>query len=90
MITNSESGTSITEIAADIFRISTPVPPARLPGGFTFNQYLVKAAQPLLFHCGARALFPLVSQAVATAITTSRAANLTRGRVVDMFPPGKT
>ncbi|MBX9607456.1 MAG: MBL fold metallo-hydrolase [Gammaproteobacteria bacterium] len=68
MITNSESGTSITEIAADIFRISTPVPPARLPGGFTFNQYLVKAEQPLLFHCGARALFPLVSQAVATVL----------------------
>lgn len=56
--------TRIDEIASDIFRLSTftaDVPPS----GFTFNQYLVKADEPLLFHCGGRALFPLVSAAAA-------------------------
>ena len=41
MITNSESGTRIDEIARGIYRISTPVPPQAMPGGFSFNQYLV-------------------------------------------------
>lgn len=68
MITNSQSGTRIDEIADGIYRISTPVPPAVIPGGFTFNQYLIEAAEPLLFHCGARGLFPVVAEAVATVI----------------------
>jgi hypothetical protein len=38
-VTNSQSGTNVHEIAAGIFRISTPV--AAIPGGFTFNQILV-------------------------------------------------
>jgi len=38
MITNQRSGTRIDEIETGIFRISTPVPPAAIPGGFTFNQ----------------------------------------------------
>ncbi len=51
------------EIADGIYRISTPV--TILPGGFSFNQYLVLDDQPLLFHSGPRGLFPLVSEAVA-------------------------
>jgi len=35
------------------------------PSGFGFNQYLIAADQPLLFHCGGRGLFPLVSAAAA-------------------------
>jgi flavorubredoxin len=35
------------------------------PAGFTFNQFLVMGDEPLLFHCGMRGLFPLVSEAVA-------------------------
>ncbi len=54
--------TEIDEIADDIFRLSTFTPDLP-PSGFTFNQYLIRAEQPFLFHCGGRALFPLVSAA---------------------------
>jgi flavorubredoxin len=65
-ITNAESGTNVYEIAPSIFRISTPVPPnPGLPGGFTFNQFLIVDDEPLLFHTGLRQTFPLVRQAVA-------------------------
>ena len=63
-IVNPHSRTSVDEIAADIFRISTPVPPGAVPGGFTFNQILVRAERPLLFHTGPRQMFPLVHEAV--------------------------
>jgi hypothetical protein len=64
-ITNAESGTNVHEIAAGIFRISTPVPPSQIPGGFTFNQVLLVDDEPLLFHTGPRRMFPLVREAVA-------------------------
>jgi flavorubredoxin len=65
MITNSQSGTNVHEIADGIYRINTPV---TLPGGvghFSFNQYLVVDDAPLLFHAGLRQLFPVVREAVA-------------------------
>lgn len=34
------------------------------PGGFTFNQFLIDAEEPLLYHTGMRSLFPLVREAV--------------------------
>jgi flavorubredoxin len=52
-----------TEIADDIYRISTWIPDVT-PEGFTFNQFLVVADQPLLFHTGPRGFYPLVSGAV--------------------------
>lgn len=65
-VTNTQTGTNVHEIARDIYRISTPVPPsAALPGGFTFNQFLIRDDAPLLFHTGPRALFPVVRDAVA-------------------------
>ncbi len=63
-VTNAQSGTNVHEIAANIYRISTPVPPEVIPGGFTFNQFLVVDDEPLLFHCGLRRLFPVVREAV--------------------------
>lgn len=57
--------TRCDEIAAGIYRLSTHVPEVAPPAGFTFNQFLVLADEPLLFHTGARGLFPLVSAAVA-------------------------
>ncbi len=39
-----------------------------MPGGFTFNQYLVVDDEPLLFHTGLRRMFPLVREAVGTVI----------------------
>lgn len=64
MITNEESSTSIDEIASGIFRISTPVPPEAMPGGFTFNQFLIEDDQPLLYHTGPKKMFPLVREAI--------------------------
>jgi flavorubredoxin len=64
-VTNASSGTNVHEIAAGVFRISTPVPPNQMPGGFTFNQILVVDEAPLLFHTGLRRMFPLVREAVA-------------------------
>jgi flavorubredoxin len=51
----------ITEIAPDIFRISTFIPEANLQ----FAQFLVRDDEPLLFHTGMRGLFPFVREEVA-------------------------
>jgi flavorubredoxin len=59
--------TRTDEIADGIHRISTFVPDMT-PDGFTFNQFLIRAEQPLLFHTGPRAMFPAVSQAVARIV----------------------
>ena len=62
MITNPQTGTNIEEIAEGIFRINTPV---EIPtGAFSFNQYLVRDDEPLLFHTGPRRFFGLVREAV--------------------------
>jgi flavorubredoxin len=55
------------EIADGIYRFSTCVPEVA-PGGFTFNQFLIKADEPLLFHTGPRRMFPLVSAAIARVV----------------------
>jgi flavorubredoxin len=72
MITNSQSGTNVHEIADGIYRINTPVV---LPGGagaFNFNQYLIADDEPLVFHTGPRRMFPLVSEAVANILPLER------------------
>src|SRR6185369_923067 len=70
MITNTETGTNIQEIAPLIFRINTPVD---LPGTpFSFNQYLIAADEPLLFHTGHRKMFPLVAEAIAQVMPLER------------------
>ena len=43
---------SINEVGPDIYRISIAMPPCIIPGGFSFNQYLVVDQRPLLFHTG--------------------------------------
>jgi flavorubredoxin len=65
-ITNTQSNTRIDEVAAGVFRISTPV--TTIPGGFTFNQYLIADTEPLLFHTGPRRMAPLVAEAIATVV----------------------
>lgn len=57
----------VTEIAPDCYRISTYIREIELQ----FNQFLIKDEEPLLFHTGMRALFPLVREAVATIIDPS-------------------
>jgi len=63
-IVHAESGTNVHEIATGVYRISVPVPPSEMPGGFTFNQFLLVDDEPLLFHTGPRRVFPLVKLAV--------------------------
>lgn len=72
MITNSQSGTNVQEVADGIYRINTPV---QLPGGvgqFNFNQYLIVDDAPMLFHTGMRQMFPLVSEAISSVLPIER------------------
>ncbi len=66
MITNSESGTNVYEISEGIYRINTPL--SVVPGGFSFNQYLIVDDEPLLFHTGLRKMFPVVLEAVRSVM----------------------
>jgi flavorubredoxin len=72
MITNSESGTNVHEIAEGIFRINTPVGLPGGPGQFNFNQYLIVDDAPMLFHTGLRGLFPVVSEAIGAIMPVER------------------
>jgi flavorubredoxin len=67
-----DPATRVDEIADGIYRISTALPPTAMPGGFTFNQFLIVDEEPLLFHTGPRKLFPTVSAAVARVLPLAR------------------
>jgi flavorubredoxin len=56
--------TTVDEVAPDIYRIATYVPELDFP----FCNFLVKDDEPLLFHTGSRAMFPLVHEAVARVL----------------------
>jgi hypothetical protein len=43
-----------------------------VPGGFSFNQYLIADDEPLLFHTGPRRMFPLVREAIASVLPVER------------------
>jgi flavorubredoxin len=68
------------EIADGVFRLSTFVPEIG-PVGFTFNQYLIRADQPLLFHTGPRHMFGAVSEAVGRLIPAASLRWLSFGHV---------
>jgi flavorubredoxin len=72
--------TTTNEIAERIYRLSTFVADIG-PTGFTFNQFLIDAEQPLLFHTGPRAMFDSVSRAVASLIPLDRIAWITFGHL---------
>jgi flavorubredoxin len=63
--------TEVTEVADRVYRLSTFVATAG-PAGFTFNQFLIDAEEPLLFHCGQRALFPSVEEAARRVLDLAR------------------
>jgi flavorubredoxin len=71
MITNTQSGTNVHEVADGIYRINTPV---GLPGAgqFNFNQYLIVDDEPMLFHTGLRRMFPLVREAIDAVLPVER------------------
>ncbi len=56
--------TKTQEIAEGVYRFSTAVDGVG-PEPFTFNQFLVDAEAPMLFHLGHRGFFPAISAAVA-------------------------
>ena len=70
-VTNKQSGTNVNEIADGIYRINTPVS-IEGGGGFSFNQYLIVDAAPLIFHTGPRKMFPLVHEAVASVMPVEK------------------
>lgn len=72
MITNTQSGTNIQEIETGLYRINTPIPPNEIPGGFSFNQFLILDELPLLFHTGPRKMFPLVLEAIVKVMPIER------------------
>ena len=76
-----DNSTTIDEIADGIYRLSTYVPEIAPPAGFTFNQFLIKAEQPLLFHAGQRFLFPMLSEAVAKIVPVESLRWITFGHV---------
>ena len=69
--------TKVDEIADRIYWLSTYVPEA----DFMFNQFVVDADEPLLFHCGPRQMFPLVSEAAARVVPLERFRWITFGHV---------
>ena len=70
MITNTQTGTNVHEVAPRIYRINTPLD---IPGAaFSFNQYLLAADEPLLFHTGPPKLFPVVAEAIGKVIPVER------------------
>lgn len=72
--------TRINEIADHIYRLSTFVTDIG-PTGFTFNQYLIDDEQPLVFHTGPRAMFPLIAEAIATVTPLDRIRWITFGHL---------
>jgi len=71
MITDLQSGTRVDEIASGIYRVSIPARDL-LPGGFSFNHFLIDDEKPLLFHSGYRRTFPLLRQAIAAVLAPER------------------
>src|SRR5580692_4756909 len=57
----------ISEIAADVYRISVFAPAANLQ----FNHFLVKDDEPLLFHTGLRGMHAEIREAVTKLINLS-------------------
>jgi len=72
--------TTVDEIAAGIYRLSTFVPQIG-PSGFTFNQFLLDDDEPLLFHTGHRAMFPDVRTAIEQVMPVDRLRWITFGHV---------
>lgn len=72
--------TRVDEIADGIYRLSTLVSDIG-PNGFTFNQFLIDADEPLLFHTGHRSMFSSVAEAIATVVPLQRLRWITFGHV---------
>ena len=58
----------VTEIAQDVFRISTFNPDY----GIQFNQFLIRDEEPFLMHTGFRKMFPLTLEGVASVVDPAK------------------
>jgi len=59
---------TVMEIAADVFRISTFHPDF----GIQFNQYLIRDDEPFIMHTGFRKMFPVTLEGVSSVLGPSR------------------
>ncbi len=72
--------TAIDEIAEGIYRICTYVADAALDG-FTFNQFIIDAEEPLLFHTGPRKMYPEIAEAAERVMPVDRLRWISFGHV---------
>ncbi len=72
--------TEVSEIAEGVYRLSTFIPEIT-PVGFTLNQFLLDADEPMLFHCGYRSMFPLFAEAFARVMPLERLRWISFGHV---------
>ncbi len=72
--------TKTHEVADRVYRFSTAVDGIG-PEPFTFNQFLIDADAPMLFHLGHRGFFPMISEAVARVTPLARIRYLSFGHV---------
>lgn len=72
--------TRIDEVAEGIYRLSTLVPEIG-PTGLTFNQYLIDAEEPLLFHTGHRSMFGSITASIGKVLPVERLRWITFGHV---------
>jgi flavorubredoxin len=59
---------NVTEIAADVYRISTFHPDY----GIQFNQFLIKDEEPFIMHTGFKKMFPVTLEAVSSIIDPAK------------------
>jgi flavorubredoxin len=71
--------TRIDEIADGIYRLSTYAPQVAPPAGLTYNVFLIRGDEPLLFHTGKRGMFPGVSAAIDRLLPLQRLRWITFG-----------
>jgi flavorubredoxin len=64
--------TRVSEIADGVYRLSTLVPEIAPPAGFTFNQFLLMADEPMLFHCGHHFMFDSMLAAIERLMPIER------------------
>jgi flavorubredoxin len=64
--------TAVDEIAEGLYRICSYLPNASPEEGITFNQFLLDAEDPLLFHCGPRVLFGDIAEATERIMPLER------------------
>lgn len=69
-IPSDSSAARVDEIAQGIYRISTRLDV--IPGGFTFNSYLIDDDEPVLFHTGYRRLFESTVEAIRKVMPVER------------------